>query len=270
MSDGFASQDAHAYVDNSLSPADRLRFEAALRRDPKLCARVDAWEAQNEAIRLAFGGAAPRPRQALPLGRPSNENNAAPRPAPPRAAELQRPMRGRAFNAPRPQAPRRGWALLVIGALALAAGLVAVAGGPVDPRAALMRRADAALRAASAVADAKLDFVSDDPRAVSAWLGGRFTRIAPNRLRPPGWTLVGVRIVPGLDSAAALVLYEDAIGGRAGLMLEPTDALPPLPPAVAREGEETLLAGLAPGYAYAAAGPRRSGVGALIPARAPE
>ena len=73
MSDGAACLDAHAYVDHSLSPAERAKFEAALSRDGKLRARVEAWEAQNEAIRAAFG-AAPKARQAPPIGRPSNEN----------------------------------------------------------------------------------------------------------------------------------------------------------------------------------------------------
>src|SRR5580658_5395414 len=73
MNEGYASPDAHAYVDNSLTPTERSAFEAALRKDNKLRARVEAWQAQNEAIRLAFGGA-PKLRSA-PFGRPSNENN---------------------------------------------------------------------------------------------------------------------------------------------------------------------------------------------------
>ena len=101
MSDGFASLDAHAYVDNSLNAADRAAFEAAMRRDAELRARVDAWEAQNEAIRLAFG-AAPRPRAAPALGRPSNEN--AP-PSPPRRAPPNRARCGRAPVHAAPAAP---------------------------------------------------------------------------------------------------------------------------------------------------------------------
>ncbi len=131
-----------------------------------------------------------------------------------------------------------------------------------------MRRADAALRAVAAFADARLDFVSDNPRAVAAWLGGRFARLDPKRLSPSGWSLIGVRVVPGVSSAAALVLYEDALGGRGGLLVEPTDALPDLPPVGGRNDDETILAGAGRGFAYAAVGPTRSGVGALIPVAA--
>ena len=149
MSDGYASLDAHAYVDNSLSPADRAAFEAALRRDTKLRARVDAWEAQNEAIRLAFG-AAPRPRHS-PGARPPLQREQRRRQRPPRR---EAPNRGRCAAAPqiaprlapsrrgplahaRRSAPSRSWLRLV-----------SFAGGPVDPRAALMRarRRDAARR----------------------------------------------------------------------------------------------------------------------------
>jgi anti-sigma factor RsiW len=267
MSEGNASLDAHAYVDNSLSPAERDAFEAALRRDVKLRARVESWEAQNEAIRLAFGGA-PRSRHAPPIGRPSNENNAVVKVTPARKGEPPRPLSGRAPLAPSvASAPKRfaRWRAPALGGLVFLAAVVSFGGGPDDPRQALMRRADAALRSAAAFADTRLDFISDDPQAVAAWLGARFARIDPKRLAPPGWSLLGVRVVAGLDSAAALVLYEDAVGGRAALMLTPTDGLPDLPPTGERDADETILAGAAHGFAYAAVGPTRSGIGALIP-----
>jgi anti-sigma factor RsiW len=265
MSDGYASLDAHAFVDNSLSAPDRAAFEAALRRDAKLRARVEAWDAQNEAIRLAFG-AAPRPRHSPAIGRPSNENNAAGKAATARTPE-PRPLRGRAQIAPRLAPLRRaGWRKPALGAVALLAAAVSFAGGPVDPRPALMRQADATLRAAAAFADTKLDFVSDDPHAVAAWLGGRFARVEPQRLAPVGWSLLGVRVTPGPGSAAALVLYEDALGGRAALMLTPTDGLPDWPPLADRTADETIVAGATQGFAYTAVGPTRSGVSELIPA----
>jgi anti-sigma factor RsiW len=258
MNDGYASLDAHAFVDNSLSPPDRAAFEAALRRDTKLRARVDAWEAQNEAVRLAFGAAA-RPRPPAALGRPSNENNVVVK-----SAAEPRPLRGReAAPLAAPPGRRARWRA-ALGAFVLLAAAGSVAGGPVDPRPALMREADATLRTA-AFADTRLDFVSDDPRAVAAWLGGRFARIEPQRLKPVGWSLLGVRVMPGLGSAAALVLYEDALGGRAALVLTPTDGLPEWPPLTDRSADETIVAGATQGFAYAAVGPTRSGAGALVP-----
>jgi len=270
MSDGHASLDAHAYVDNSLNPAERAEFEAALRRDSKLRARVEAWEAQNEAIRIAFG-AAPKARQAPLLGRPSNENEADAKAPVLRDAQTVPRARGPAPPAAK-AAPRRlaPWRRPALSGIAFAIGLVAFAGGPGDPRAALMRLADSALRAVPAFADSRLDLTSDDPSVVAAWLDARFAHLEPKRLSPPGWSLLGVRIVPGVASAAALVLYEDALGGRAGLLVEPTDALPELPPIGGRDADETILAGAEPGFAYAAVGPTRSGVGALIPVAAGE
>ena len=270
MSDGYASLDAHAYVDNSLSSADRAEFEAALRRDSKLRARVEAWEAQNEAIRLAFG-AAPKPRQAPPLGHPSNENEASAKA--PVLRELPHAQRSRAPAPPVAKTPPRRsarWRKPALSGIAFVVGVAAFAGGPGDPRAALMRRADSALRAAPAFAESRLDLTSDDPKIVAAWLGARFARLEPKRLSPPGWSLLGVRIVPGVASAAALVLYEDALGARAGLLLEQTDALPELPPVGGRDADDTILAGAERGFAYAAIGPTRSGVGALIPVAAAE
>jgi anti-sigma factor RsiW len=245
MSDGYASHDAHAYVDNSLNPADRVQFEAALRRDAKLRARVEAWEAQNEAIRLAFG-VAPKTRQAPPIGRPSNENEAGARAAILREAQLA-PRARMAPPAAAETTPGRGarWRKAALSGVAFVVGMAAFAGGPGDPRPALMRRADSALRAVPAFADYRLDLASDDPRAVAAWLGPRFARLEPKRLSPPGWSLLGVRVVPGVASAAALVLYEDALGGRAGLLVEPTDASPDLPTILGRDADETILAGVA-------------------------
>src|SRR5436305_13247269 len=101
MSEAYAILDAHAYVDNCLSPADRLNFEAVMRRDAKLRARVEAWGAQNEALRLAFGSASrPRANPAPALGRPSNENNVAPGPAPSRLPGAAQPARERTPASP--------------------------------------------------------------------------------------------------------------------------------------------------------------------------
>ncbi len=260
MSDGHAGLDAHAYVDNCLNPPDRASFEAALRRDAKLRARVEAWEAQNEAIRLAFG-AAPRPRVAPAVGRPSNENTAGAKAEPARAEPA--PRAPPTPSAP-PRPPSRG-RVAAIGGLALLAVLATSPGGPSDPREAIMARADAALRAGAVFADGRLDFTSDNPRAVSAWLAPRFARLSPERLAPPGWSLLGVRVVPGLASAAAFVVYEDALGGRAGLLLEQMDVAE-LPPIDSHDSDETIVAGAESGFAYAAVGPTRSGVGALAPA----
>jgi anti-sigma factor RsiW len=259
MSDGYACLDAHAYVDNSLTPEERLAFETAMRRDAKLKARVEAWEAQNDSIRLAFGGA-PRPRHAPPLGRPSNENSSLARVA----APALRPRSSLNLRPRRAPAPR--WRRSALAGLVLVCGLSGFGGGPGDPRPAMMRRAETTLRA---VADARPDFASDDPGAVSRWLAARFVRIDSGRLRRVGWSLLGARIVAGAHSAAALVLFEDALGGRAELLVEPSDARATLPPLVHADADETVIAGVADGFSYAVVGPTRSGVDALTPDQSP-
>jgi anti-sigma factor RsiW len=110
VSDSRRANDAHAYVDGCLSAAERAAFEAAMARDARLRARVDAWRTQNEAIQSAFG-AAPRPRIAE---RPSNENK-------PRASALRRAAAARATSRP----PKAAIAALAFVALGLWA-----AGGP--------------------------------------------------------------------------------------------------------------------------------------------
>jgi hypothetical protein len=52
-------------------------------------------------------------------------------------------------------------------------------------------------------------------------------------------------------------------------MLEPTDALPDLPAIASRDADETAVAGVENGVAYAVVGPNRSGVGALAPTPPP-
>jgi anti-sigma factor RsiW len=266
MSDGYACLDAHAYVDNSLKPTERAAFEAAMRRDSKLRARVDAWAAQNEAIRLAFG-ATPKPRLAPSVGRPSNENDA-PKAAVSRVGVAQPPARvPESADAEAYPARVPGWLTAVLPAAAFFAAMLGFCGGPLDPREPLMQRATTALRATAPDANTRLDFISDDPRLVSAWLAPRFARLAPDRLVPPGWSLLGVRVVPGLESAAAFVLFNDDRGERAGLLLEPMDGLPDLSPIRANTADETLVAGAEQGFAYAAVSREPSAIGTLVPPR---
>jgi anti-sigma factor RsiW len=240
VSDARRALDAHAYVDGCLSAADRTSFEAAMARDARLRARVDVWRSQNEAMQIAFGGA-PRPRAPA---RPSNENQ--PRPLTPRRvpAAASRPPTG---------------ALALLGFLALA---VWPSAGPVDPRPALAERAEAALRSATG---APLDFVSGDPRAVAAWISARLPGLGDVALHAPGLTLQGVRLVPGLGETAALVVFEDALGERAGMLIERADASPDWASLVARRGDLIAVSGAARGVDYAAVGPRASGAAALAP-----
>ena len=239
MSDAKRALDAHAYVDGCLSAADRSIFEAAMARDSRLRARVEAWRSQNEAMQIAFG-AAMRPR--APAARPSNENK--PRVLTPRGAAAA-------------QAPAAAVALFAFLAVAFWPF-----GGPTDPRAALAARGEAALRAS---AGAPLDFASGDPHVVATWLSLHLPGLRHLSLHTPGWTLQGVRLVPGLGETAALVVFEDALGERAGLLLERTDASPEWPAKVERSVDLVKVSGVTGGVDYAAVGPHASGAAALAP-----
>ena len=268
MSDGHASSDAHAYVDNCLSPVERASFEAALRRDAKLRARVDAWEAQNEAIRLAFG-VAPRARLAPSLARPSNENTAAvkpefaraePGPVDARAGPRRRPgeadvppARGgaRRFGLPgcvcwirrRPARSARSFP-------GARRGRVAVGRGVSWPAARFHLRRSAGdlgmARAAFRAAE------SEAPRA-AGMVPARRARRSRHRL---GRRLRAVRGRLGRPRRVCCCATDGS--GRN------------LPPIDSRDADETIVAGATSGFAYAAVGPTRSGVGALAPAAPPD
>ena len=239
MNEGRRAIDAHAYVDGCLSVSERAAFEAAMSRDPRLRARVDAWRAQNEAMQVAFGAA---PRARAPLPRPSNGNSPPPRPVAPR---------------PRP-------ASLALAGLAFVGVAATPLGGSVDPRPALGARAEAALRAVSTGAT-PLDFASNDAGAVGAWLAVHRPGLAGVRLQAPGWRLDGVRLAPGLVETAALVVFEDALGARAGLWLERNDARADWPAAVEAGADRIVVSGASGGLDFAAVGPRTSGAAALAP-----
>ena len=245
MSEGRRALDAHAYVDGCLNASERAAFEAAMSRDPRLRARVDAWRAQIEAMQVAFG--AP-PRARPPLTRPSNENSPPVRPA-----------------ARRPRARPAAVALAVLAFVGVAA---APLGGPRDPRPALAARASAALRALS-TRSAPLDFASEDPAAVANWLATHRPGLAGVKLRAPGWTLQGVRLVPGLADTAALVVFEDALGERGGLWLEPNDARADWANAYQASSDRIVVTGARGGLDFAAVGPRASAAAGLAPKSGP-
>lgn len=234
MSDSRRALDAHAYVDGGLSAPERAAFEVAMARDSRLRARVEIWRAQNEALQVAFG--AP-PRVKTATARASNEN------------------KPRRVATPSPSPLTGALALLGFALLALWP-----AGGPADPRAALVERAETALRT---LAGAPLDFVSGDPNAVAIWLAARLPGLGEVSPRAPGWTLDGVRLVPGLGEAAALIVFEDALGQRAGLLVERTDAGREWPALIVRSADAIAVAGAARGVDFAAVGPHASGAAAL-------
>src|SRR5215472_13616871 len=56
MMEEHRQADLHAFVDDCLEPDRRAAFEAQMAANPALVRRVARWRAQNNAIRMAFGG----------------------------------------------------------------------------------------------------------------------------------------------------------------------------------------------------------------------
>ena len=278
MTDRFSSTEAHGYVDSCLDPQQRRVFEARLHEDAELRGRVETWQAQNEAIRLAFG-ASPRARASFSLGRASNENATAWLNAETGLRRVESAPPARKFardDAPRTvrptAAPRRNALRIVhglaVGALTLGLLCGSASGGREDPRDALMDAGASALRAFGAASAAPLDLPTHDARALAKWLSPRFSLNPPlGGLQMPGWTLIGARIVPGMRSAAALILFENEDHARAGLMIEPLDAPPTLSPLARRIGAIASAAETEGGHGVAAMGPSVEVVAALMRTR---
>ena len=269
MKEPLGATDCHAYVDDGLNAEQRNQFELALRADPHLRRRVETWQAQNEAIRRTFGGPA-RTRVMPALSWPVNENAVrVAEKAPERPKSKASPASPRNPDRAMNPVPPRGRRRRVVTVALLAALFVCAGVGniPRDPRDPLMDAGKAAIRAFATPSSAPLDFASGDIRAVRAWLAPRFVGapLAELWASPSGWRLVGARIVPGVASPAALILYEDGGRPRAGVMIEPFDAPPPLP-ALAREsaGGATVAARTEAGYGIAAMGPDVQTVRALM------
>jgi anti-sigma factor RsiW len=255
-----------AYVDDCLDPEARSAFEARLQADAELRREVARWEAQNRAIRVAFG--AP-PRGALDLGGASNENGVR------RTGETARAAGGAAQSfgqaqkrrAPPPVAGARSAGLgpsarRLAGAVALAAAILWVGLPSLGPRPPVALMA-AGATAARALADLPVEFVAGDPAALAQRLGPRLA-LAP--LTAPSLRLIGARLAPGSRATATLYLYENSRGERVALMVEPLDEIGPAP---ARRGDADGLrvaAWTGAGYGFVAAAREDADVAALVAA----
>ena len=105
---------------------------------------------------------------------------------------------------------------------------------PKDPRGALIDAGLSAYRAFATTNSPPLDFATRDPQALLNWLGPKFASLdVAARLDAPGWTLQGVRMVPGIRSAAAFIILENAERAESGsspnLSTRPSPARRPAP-----------------------------------------
>lgn len=193
--------DLHAYADGLLAPDRRAAVEAHLADNPDAAAEVANWQAQNAALRDAFGAtpAADAEDQALieALGR---------------------------------QRPRR------FGRLAVAAGfaLFFLAGGGAGSLiTAGLQRGDAIAVAQLLPQASKTNYLvyasevrhpvevdASQEAHLVGWLGARIgkTLAAPD-LSARGYALVGGRLVPFAEKPGAMLMYENAEGDRVTVLI---------------------------------------------------
>jgi anti-sigma factor RsiW len=277
MTNRSASADAHAYVDNCLDADARRAFEAKLGEDSSLRRRVESLQAQNQAIRAAYGVANMSPG-ALGLGRPANEGasswmpsqissrRAAISPREPQSATASYRSVGTGgdFRA-RARAKTSPYArLALVFGLSVATLVFSARGGPADPREGLGELGLSAYRTFGVASAAAFDYSPDDASALAEWLSPRFWPAAPaSSLEIAGWTLVGVRILPGAGSAAAFIVWENAEAKRMGLIVEPLDAPAFYAPKPREAGGFSTAAWTAGGRGFAAVAPDPKALQAL-------
>jgi anti-sigma factor RsiW len=277
VTDRFDAAAAFAYVDNCLGPAERRAFEARLRDEADLRREVALWEAQNVAIRAAYG-ATPSSRAAIDLGRNSNENMPVWM-TETRAAALARSGEPRSWptrieaaalrNPPvEPPPPRSRLARGLVALLVFVAALLFVAplGGPSWPRDQLSAAGLAAYSAFGAQgALTPVEFRASDPDALTKWFTPQFARgVVVPRLPPNTLRQLGGRIAPGTTASAAFVVYENERGDRVGLLIEPLDAPAPSKPRVQEVKGLNLAAWTDAGRGLVAIGADRASVIELI------
>lgn len=201
MNDKMPDDDTlQAYVDGQLDEARRRDVEACLATQPTLAARVAQWQRDAAGLRAALAGGLSLPPQARldPVS-------------------IRRTRRTRA---------RRRLALCA--SLVLALGLGGVGGW----QAKSVRVAAAAQPMDDAVAAYRV-FATDRTRPVEmdasqgpelqAWLSARLGRpMALPDLQTYGFALLGGRMLATPDGAAAMLVYQDAEGGRISVYVRPS------------------------------------------------
>ncbi|RME15834.1 MAG: anti-sigma factor [Alphaproteobacteria bacterium] len=190
-------------ADGALRGADLSEAEARLKADPALARAFQRIAAENAAIRAGI-----------------------PEPDPDRLIALNARARMAATGR---SAPWRIAAMLALVAIGFGAGwassLALRSLGP-SPRLAgaeeLVAAADAAYRLYSVEVLHPVEVGAGERDHLNAWLSNRLGgRIAAPELAEGGFHLIGGRLLPGPERAAALFMYEDASGARVALYVTP-------------------------------------------------
>ncbi|WP_404401048.1 anti-sigma factor family protein [Pelagibacterium halotolerans] len=200
---GITEDDLHAYLDGQLDPARRLAVERHLESHPAMLADLEAWRANDAALREVFAPFAtvqgvdmPEPRRAARRLLPGALMAA--------GLALAFVLGGGAGyflnDALRAEAPQAGLSLADGGWLAREAS-------------------DVFLTYVREVRH-PVEVGADEQDHLVAWLGNRIDKpfTAPH-LEALGFTLVGGRLLPIGGVPGAMLMYENAQGERATVLL---------------------------------------------------
>jgi anti-sigma factor RsiW len=203
----------HLYVDDYLDDERRRAVEALLHDHPEVAARVNDYRRQNALMRQLFNPAGSAP--------PTDDQQRL------LQALGQRLGRGRMAALWRP-------AMVAAAGLFVAATLGAVGTEYYDERTAVMPEpmpsfADTAARVHSFYAGAG---GASEPTEFGADAAGKLGTLLDKRLGAPlrlpdlsqkGFSLIGGRLLPAVDGAAAQLLYRDQAGRLVSVFLGPAD-----------------------------------------------
>jgi anti-sigma factor RsiW len=197
----IGEDDLHAYVDGALDPQRRAAVEAWLAGNPQAAADVAKWQAQNEAIRDAFG------REPASAGSADRALIA--------AASARRPKR---FA----WAMAAGFALFFLAGGGTGALMTATFTDRGGAQVALMLPEASKTNYLVYASEVRhpVEVGADQEQHLVNWLGARIGRkLSAPDLTAKGFLLVGGRLVPFAEKPGAMLMYEDAGGDRVTVLI---------------------------------------------------
>lgn len=210
-----------AYADNCLNEADRLALEERMAGEPEIKRQIAQWQAQNQALRTAFGL-----RRKAPSFQPerlANRNLAPAKQAPPESLPLdfRRAVRPSPPQMAR-QIPRLArWARSL---LFLATFGVGFAGAPHRPDTPPLAALDLVnFQVFGDIQSERGEFVGRDISALRKLMGPAINRIVFPDIVSGEWTLTGGRVVAGLTRPAALLIFENRLRERASILIDASE-----------------------------------------------
>lgn len=234
----------HAWVDDRLDEADRVRVDAWLARHPERHREVQAWRQDARQLRAAMGG--------MP---------ASDRPMPDPAA-----IRARLRQRRRARLSIAAMLVVALGAGGVGGWQARDMGMPATPLVATAPMADAmqAHRMFAMERQARLDVTRQEVGNLQEWVDLHFRGpVQLPDLQYAGFHAVGGRLIPTESGAAAMVVYVDEQGSTLSFYLRPPAAGGALPRGGRREGQLAAAYWSGGGYNYALVG-RAEGAGLRV------